>query len=165
MRGFDIVGRETVGEFRTLTFSEQISIVADDIKDNFWSEDAYVIANSFGAYIFLNAQQFLPPFIGNVLLLSPIVGEFSNAETRTAFIPPHSGKLFELMQSGNYPTPLNCEIHVGEQDWQSDPTNVAAFSGQLGIPFYLVPNCGHRLDKAYVTSILDRWLPATKYAN
>jgi hypothetical protein len=158
-RGFDVVGRETVGDFRALPFSEQISVVADDIKSNFWSVDARVVANSFGAYLFLNAQKLFSPFIGRVLLLSPIVGEFSNEEISMGFIPPQSGKLMSLVQSGLYPAPLNCEIHVGEQDWQSNPANVAAFAGRLDIPVSVVPNSGHLLDKAYVSSILDRWLP------
>lgn len=27
-----------------------------------------------------------------------------------------------------YPAPSQCEIHVGEQDWQSNPDNVSAFA-------------------------------------
>ena len=59
-----------------MSFPDQIETVCNDLKDNFWDESARVICNSFGAYIFLHAQaQLGEPYVGNVLLLSPIVGE------------------------------------------------------------------------------------------
>ena len=74
-RGFNVTGRETVGDFRSLAFQEQIDIVAEDLRTRFWQEDARVIANSFGAYLFLHAQAQMEPYVGKVLLLSPIVGD------------------------------------------------------------------------------------------
>jgi alpha-beta hydrolase superfamily lysophospholipase len=70
-RGVGIAGRELVGEFRRLDFQQQIDLVADDLKADHWHEDAHVIANSFGAYLFLHAQAQLPPYVGKVILLSP----------------------------------------------------------------------------------------------
>ena len=55
-RGFSLSGRETLGEFRKLSFQEQIMQIAQDLQTEFWTEDARVIANSFGAYLFLHAQ-------------------------------------------------------------------------------------------------------------
>ncbi|MCF8211185.1 MAG: hypothetical protein K9K38_17555 [Rhodoferax sp.] len=158
-RGYQITGRETVGEFRRIPFSQQIAIIAEDLTASHWQEDGLVIANSFGAYLFLNAQALLQPYIGKVLLLSPIVGEFSNEETNIGFIPPQSGKLLEIAESGNYPTPQHCEIHVGENDWQSNPSNVLQLAGLLGVEVSVVPNGGHNLSKTYVSEVLDRWLP------
>ena len=54
-RGFSVSGRETVGEFRKLPFQEQIDLIKSDLIDLHWSEDARVIANSFGAYLFRSA--------------------------------------------------------------------------------------------------------------
>ena len=79
-RGYDVVGRETVGDFKRLDFNEQVAMIAEDLKANFWHEDARVIANSYGAYLFLHAQAMMDAFIGKVMLLSPIVGEFSNED-------------------------------------------------------------------------------------
>ena len=79
-RGYEVVGRETVGDFARLSFQEQIELVAQDLKTDFWYEDSRVIANSYGAYLFLHAQTMLPAYVGKVLLLSPIVGEFSSGE-------------------------------------------------------------------------------------
>lgn len=158
-RNFKVIGRETVGEFRTLPFSDQVAIVATDLTSTHWQSDALVIANSFGAYLFLHAQTLMTPYIGTVLLLSPIVGEFSNETTKMGFIPPQAGKLLQLVQSGQFSIPRKCEIHVGEQDWQSDPVAVMALASQINIPVTVVPNAGHMLGREYVSALLDRWLP------
>ena len=157
-RGLDISGRELVGEFRKLDFPQQVDLVADDLQANFWQEDARVIANSFGAYLFLHAQAQMKPYIGRVILLSPIVGEFANEETGMNFIPPRADKLQRLAGAGSYPVPRHCEVHVGSEDWQSNPTNVLAFGSMLGIDVTVVPNAGHMLPKEYVGGLLDRWL-------
>jgi hypothetical protein len=157
-RNLLVSGRETIGEFASLSFQEQVELVAQDIQANFWHQEAKVLANSFGAYLFLHAQTLMPAYIGKVLLLSPIVGEFSNNETGTHFVPPRSRKLKELAQAKKYPTPQSCEIHVGEQDWQSNPEHVSEFGKLLNISVTVVPRAGHMLPKEYVTTVLDQWL-------
>ena len=157
-RGLDVSGRETVGEFLALTFKEQVELVAEDLRSFYWHPTAHVIANSFGAYLFLHAQALLPPFIGKVLLLSPIVGEFAEEGASIGFIPPRADRLLKLAQAGTYPTPMQCEIHVGAQDWQSNPDNVVRFAQLLGLPVTVVPDTGHMLGKQYVGGVLDRWL-------
>ena len=158
-RGFDVAGRETVGEFKDLPFNEQVALVAQDLTSLYWHEQSRVVANSFGAYLFLHAQAQIAPYIGRVLLLSPIIGEFSNDDTRMSFIPPQAGRLLQLAARGSYPGPTQCEIHVGERDWQSNPTKVIELAGHLGLKVTVVPNAGHMLGKNYVAGLLDRWLP------
>jgi pimeloyl-ACP methyl ester carboxylesterase len=165
-RGFDVTGRETRGEFKTLPFASQVDLVAQDLTSMCWSEDAHVVANSFGAYLFLHAQAQLSPYIGKVLLLSPIVGEFAKDEPDNdeeaggwlGFIPPLAKKLSELISNGTYPAPKQCEIHVGSEDWQSNPNSVAALGQSLRLPVHVVPGAGHALPKAYVKALLDDWL-------
>ena len=157
-RGFDVTGRETRGDFRVLPFDEQVQTIAGDLQAHFWHEQAEVICNSFGSYLFLHAQAQMPPFPGRVLLLSPIVGEFTSDQTRITFSPPRPHRLKELAESRQFNTPACCEIHVGEEDWQSIPANVQAFGRLTGIPVTVVPHGGHDLGKAYVGPLLDRWL-------
>jgi hypothetical protein len=157
-RGFDVAGRETRGDFRSLPFDEQISTVGQDLKDHFWHADARVICNSFGAYLFLHAQTRMPSFPGRVLLLSPIVGEFTNAEARTSFSPPRPTKLKELAEIGQFTVPRLCEMHAGEDDWQSIPANVLALGRHTGMSVTVVHGGGHDLGKDYVGPLLDRWL-------
>ena len=45
-RGYEVVGRETLGEFKKLDFTDQVDTIANDLKTHFWSEDAKIIANS-----------------------------------------------------------------------------------------------------------------------
>lgn len=68
-RGFDLTGRATVEEFKDLSFSEQVDTVSNDLMEHFWYPEARVVANSFGAYLFLHAQAQMESFIGKVLLL------------------------------------------------------------------------------------------------
>jgi alpha-beta hydrolase superfamily lysophospholipase len=157
-RGYDVVGRETVGDFKKLDFDQQVAIIAEDLKANFWHEDSRVIANSYGAYLFLHAQTMMAAYIGKVMLLSPIVGEFSNEDIRMGFIPPYSKRLFVLASSNSYPRLKQCEIHVGSEDWQSNPQNVTAFADLLDISVSVVNDEGHSLSKQYVSAQLDRWL-------
>jgi hypothetical protein len=157
-RGFDVTGRETRGDFRTLAFDEQIRTIKIDLQNHFWHEKSQVICNSFGAYLFLHAQTEMASFPGQVLLLSPIVGEFTNEQARTSFSPPRPTKLKELAEAGQFNAPSLCELHVGEEDWQSIPANVQAFGRLAGITVSVVPGAGHDLGKSYVGSLLDRWL-------
>jgi hypothetical protein len=159
-RGLSVAGRQTVDDFKAPPFQEQVDLVAQDLQAHFWHVDARVVANSFGAYLFLHAQAQMPPFVGRVLLLSPIVGEFSNAESQMNFIPPRADRLKELVQAGRYPAPApaRCEVHVGEEDWQSNPVNVTEFGELLGLAVITVPRTGHMLGKSYVSGVLDRWL-------
>ena len=157
-KGFNVAGRETRGEFRRLPFDEQVQTIVDDLESHFWSENALVLGNSFGCYLFLQAQTQMPAFVGRVLLLSPIVGEFTSEETRTTFSPPRPHRLRELAEAGQFNAPARCEIHVGEEDWQSIPANVEAFGRMTGIPVTVVPQGGHNLGKEYVGPLMDRWL-------
>jgi hypothetical protein len=156
-RGYGVVGRETVGDFKKLDFNDQITTIANDIKEHFWREDAKIIANSFGGYLLLHALSQLTPYIGKILLLSPIVGEFSSDEISMGFIPPYADRLSELASTNQYPAPINCSFHVGSEDWQSNPENVTVFARALGLPVTVVPNAGHQLPKVYVSSLLDNF--------
>jgi hypothetical protein len=156
-RGLKVQGRELVGEFKSLDFKDQIDLVASDIQAGFSAPDSWIVANSFGAYLFLHAQLQLPPVVGRVMLLSPIVGEFANEGARVNYIPPRARRLAEVAEKGEFPVPLNCQIHVGEHDWQSNPKNVLALGTKLGIKVHVVTNAGHMLPKDYVSTALTGW--------
>ena len=156
-RGLSVTGRELVGDFRKLTFENQVALVRDDILSDFWTSDSLLIANSFGAYLFLHAQAQLEPYIGNVILLSPIIGSFYSQATRRLFIPPFATKLTNMAELGKFPTPQKCQIHVGSEDWQSNPEDVTRFGELVGLRIDVVPGAGHMLPREYVGNILDKW--------
>jgi len=68
-QGLAVSGRETVDEFARLSFQEQIELVAQDLRADFWHEDSRVIANSYGAYLSLHAQP-MPPLRPSSKLLT-----------------------------------------------------------------------------------------------
>ena len=157
-RGFDVTGRETRDVFKDMDFSDQVATVQDDLRAQFWASDSIVIGNSFGGYLFLNAQAGLPPYPGKVLLLSPIVGGFADESTGRMFSPPKDGFIRSLAENGTFPAPLNCEVHTGEQDWQSHPELVGSFFGLLGIGVAVAKNRGHMLGEDYVSPVLNKFL-------
>lgn len=160
-RGFDVTGRQLSGEFRNISFQDQIDTVCNDLKENFWHAESRIVCNSFGAYIFLHAlAQVAMPYAGKTLLLSPIIGEFANVDELRPmnFIPPRASALLELANAGTYPKLMSCEIHTGSEDWQSNPSNVIEFGSKVGIPVHIVAKGGHMLPKEYVGDVLDKWL-------
>jgi hypothetical protein len=95
----------------------------------------------------VHAQTQLPPYIGSVLLLSPIVGEFVNDTRGMNFVPQYANRLQARRQ-----------IHVGSEDWLSDPASVFALRQQVGIRVPVAPGAGHMLGKEYVGPLLEAWL-------
>ena len=157
-RGWSVTGRATVGDFRGLSFQEQIDTVAADLREHFWHADAQVIANSFGGYLFLHACLSLPPYPGRVLLLSPIVGEFADTEKAMSFVPPRAGALMKKAEQGLLPAPVSCEMLVGSDDWQSVPEKVKQLGSCIGAPVTVIEGRGHLLGEDVVGPLLDRWL-------
>ncbi len=86
-RGWDVIGRETLGAFREMPFADKVHAVAQELHQHFCHAQARVVAVSFGAYLFLNAQAQLQSYLGRVLLLSPIVGLFADEASGTYFVP------------------------------------------------------------------------------
>lgn len=157
-RGCDIAGRETRGEFKDLTFQQKIDIINADLRTHFWKDDAHVVVNSLGAYLFLHAQAQMEPFPGKVLLLSPIVGDFRDERTGIGFVPPRAPFLMKYALQGKFPRLRQAQIHVGSEDWQSHPDSVQAFGDATGMPVTVVSGGGHMLGKEYVGGVLDKWL-------
>jgi len=157
-RGFKVTGRATVGDFRGLTFQQQIDLIAEDLQTGHWTSDSLVVCNSYGAYLFLHAQSQLPAYVGKVLMLSPILGAFENNLKGQVFIPPRADRLLSLVRESKYPAPISAEIHVGSEDWQSPPEIVEEFGSRLNCPVYVAHGRGHVLGKDYVSPVLDQWL-------
>lgn len=158
-RGFRVVGRETLADFARLPLPLQAQAIADDLQQEFWDEAGTVIANSFGAYLFLFANLLAPVFPGKVLLLSPVIGAAPPSDPgRVGFSPPYADRLMALARSGELVLPERCEIHVGAQDSQCPPDRLTEFGRLTQRPVTIVPKAGHMLDHGYVSALLDRWL-------
>ena len=152
-RGQVVAGRALVGDFVRLRFSEQVAVVAGDLRALAPQAGGRVLAYSFGAYLFLHALAQLPPFAGRALLLSPVVGEAAHT-----FVPPSAGRLQQWLAQGQYPLPARMELHVGDADWQCPLPAVQALGDALGARTVVVPGAGHALPREYVGAVLDAWL-------
>lgn len=152
------MGRALVGTFGSLSFADQVDTFASDLQQHFTHTDARVVANSFGSYLFLQAQATMPRFQGRVLLFSPIVGSAESPETQHIFVPSRSECLQAMVAAGLFPAARHCEIHVGAADWQSGPAQILALGQHAGITVNFVSGRGHTLGKDYVGGVLDRWL-------
>jgi hypothetical protein len=157
-RGYKVVGRETRGDFQKYSFQDKIDLVANDLEQHFWYEEAKVIVNSFGAYLFLHAQLQIKPYPGNVLILSPIIGGSNDDKTMMRFYPPRADVLVQAVKDGVFPCPLFAQIHVGSEDWQSGPEGVVSFGDATGMQVNLVENQGHMLSIDYVGGLLNSHL-------
>ena len=98
------------------------------------------------------------PYIGNVILLLPIMGDFAIEVTQMNFIQPRAEKLRQLAEAGTLLIRKQCPIQVGADDWQSNPTNLTALGALLALDVTVVPKSEHILLKAYVGDLLDKWL-------
>ena len=46
-RGFNVTGRQLSGEFRSLSFQDQIDTVCTDLKEHFWSADGHNLPHAY----------------------------------------------------------------------------------------------------------------------
>ena len=158
-RGYNLSGRETLGDFAKLPLLDQAQAIAHDLQVEFWDSDAQVVANSYGAYLLLFAQTLMPAFPGEVLLLSPVIGVVKKSSIgNLGFAPPYAERLMALAKLGDLVVPEHCEIHVGANDWQCPAERLSEFGRLTGIPVSIVPDSGHMLGHRYVNVLLDQWL-------
>lgn len=156
--GYDLKGRETPWSFEGLSFDEQLELVTQDLRKEFWTSDSRVVAVSYGAYLLLNALSEQDPYPGSILLLSPILGGVTGTDEMYYYSPPRANSIIELANEEQFPSPKHIEIHVGDRDWQSPFERVIAFSNAIDGKYAIVPNTGHDLGKEYVTPILKKWV-------
>ena len=158
-KGYHLSGRETLGDFAKLPLHMQAQAIADDLQGKFWDGSAQVIANSYGAYLFLFAQSLMPAFPGKVILLSPVIGAVTGSSIgKAGFAPPYADRLMALARLGELVVPEHCEIHVGANDWQCPAERLSEFGRFTGVPVTIVPDSGHMLNHGYVSALLDHWL-------
>lgn len=98
-RGFCVSGRDTRDEFRNLPFLDQ-QLVVNDSQNYSGTPESEVVANFFGAYLFLNALSLLPVYVRRVILLLPIIGTFEDEENALTFEPPYPERLKQLLGEG-----------------------------------------------------------------
>ena len=108
-RGYDLIGREIAGPgprdqsnpFASLSFQQQVEVIQHDLQSRFWTPEAQVIGNSFGAYLIAHAILQLGNFPGKCLFLSPVLGAVKT--TGMLFKPPRSSALKDAIETRSLP--------------------------------------------------------------
>ena len=165
-RGYDLIGREIAGPgprdqsnpFSSLSFQQQVEVIQHDLKTHFWTPEALVIGNSFGAYLIAHSILSLGKFPGKCLFLSPVLGAVK--ATGMLFKPPKSGVLKDAIETRTFPL-IVADFLVGSNDEQSPVEKCRALSDLCLGRVHVAEGEGHQLKHETVSARLDQWLPST----
>ena len=120
------------------------------------AERAPVIANSYGAYLTLQAMSGRGTLRTKVLLLSPVLGRVVTA-TRLS-IPPLAKRLERALEAGECAADW-LEMHIGEDDEGFDAERFASVSRRLKSNLTVTyPGEGHSMTKMRVASLIGKFL-------
>jgi hypothetical protein len=157
--GIEVYGREILSDFARLHFPQQIEIIKNDLKSQFWTDDSILMGDSYGAYLLLHALVELAPFPGRILLFSPVLGKAIDKKNLFSSSPPRSKKLLQLAEQQKFPIPRYLEIHTGAKDNGCDPLLAKKISSLVtGSKIYIVEGEGHRLNRNYIKTVLLKFM-------
>lgn len=153
-KNFD--GLSLTDSFLNTPFSEQVSELRTAITAA-TEKQARIVANSYGAYLFLHALINLPKIESRVLLLSPVLGA---CMTESRYIrPPGVKTLYQALQDNLIPVPEHIELHTGEDDKTCAPVMACEFNELIPLhKLKIIPHQGHMIDKPVVRRIVKDFL-------
>ena len=162
-RGYDLIGREIAGPgprdqsnpFASLAFQQQVEVIQHDLQTHFWTPEALVIGNSFGAYLIAHSILRLGEFPGKCLFLSPVLGAVK--ATGMLFKPPQCGVLKDAIENRSFPS-IILDILAGSRDEHFLLEIAKQLSNQTTGKIKVVEGQGHRLEHDTVSALLDHWL-------
>lgn len=155
---YEVEGHNLDDTFQKMRFSEQIKIIKKDLENHFSNKESKVIANSYGAYLFLHAILEMNDFQGKALLFSPMLGRSKIAENRPIVSPPRAKKLLKYKKDNNFPN-INLEVHTGVNDEICDPQLAKDIFKEIpNCKLQLIPNASHRLDGEYIKRVISDFL-------
>ena len=148
----DRIGLSINSIFLALDYERQASTVSDLVKE-FDSSGVVIIANSYGAYLLLQAILQIGDIASRVILLSPVMGRGMLKSAMFMSRPPGEHKVVEAEKQGDVLAGMRVSVHVGEHD---DSVNICDISKRLGIvDIHVVPAAGHNLPSVYVQKIIS----------
>jgi hypothetical protein len=148
----DRIGLSINSKFLALDYDRQASTVSNLVKE-FDNPDTLIVANSYGAYLLLQAILEIGDIASRVLLLSPVMGRGMLKSAMFMSRPPNERKIIEAEEKGSVIAGLRVSVHVGEHD---DSVNICDISRRLGmVDIHVVPTAGHNLPSVYVQKIIS----------
>lgn len=153
--GMEVEGREW-GVLASKRFAEQLAAIRDDLLAGWWYDGALLVAHSYGAYLLMHTLADLPAYPGRVVLISPVLGRGRSANGMYASRPPRAGRLREMAERGEFPSPRSLEIHVGSEDAGCEVGEVERLTaGIAGARCAVVAGAPHRLPGSYLKSVME----------
>ena len=122
------------------------------------SGSTHVIANSYGAYLFLLSLIAQPASPIRVLLLSPVLGRAMDRERMLFSRPPREASLKRAISDMNLGQVQHLEILTGEDDEVCDPNLARTIGQKLNIPVTVLRGQGHMLQPRSVATAVDTFL-------
>jgi len=118
-----------------------------------------VIANSYGAYLTLQALVDLELTLEHVVLLSPVLGVAMAKDRLYMSRPPLTGRLKRAMEEGRVCVPQRMQIVVGDEDELYSPSQFNTVSEYFGENVLTVlQGEGHSLSRPVMQSLLKKIL-------
>ena len=117
----------------------------DTVRQFIRLDAANVVANSYGAYLLLQALIDQPPLNIRVLLLSPVLGRAISEERMLFSRPPREKTLHQAIAERRLGMPAHLEIVSGQEDEICDSALARQIGEQLGISVSILLNEAHML--------------------
>ncbi len=121
-------------------------------------ESGHLIANSYGAYLFLLSLIDQPRFAAKVLLLSPVLGRAMDPERMLLSRPPREKTLHKAIKEKRLGVPDLLKIVTGKEDEICDHAMAHEISDSLGLEVTVLEGQGHMIEPSIVAQEIDKFL-------
>lgn len=121
-------------------------------------ESGYLIANSYGAYLFLLSLIDRPRLTARVLLLSPVLGRAMDPERMLFSRPPREKTLQRAIRENRLGLPKLLWIVTGKDDEVCNYAMAAEISDSLGAELSVLEGQGHMIEPSIVSQTLTEFL-------
>ncbi len=141
-------------EFLAHNFEEQVVTTRQFCR----TENSYVIANSYGAYLLLQSLIDQPPMSAYVLLLSPVLGRAMDPEQMLLSRPPRESTLHQAIEEKRLGVPRNLSIVTGKEDEICDCNLATHFAAKLGAHISILEGEGHMITSNVVATTVREFI-------
>ena len=141
-------------ELHKLSIDEQINVIR-----GFCEPATHIIANSYGAYLWLLSRIDAAPSSARVLLLSPVMGRAIGRSKMFSSRPPRLKGLETAIRDKRLSLPRSVSLYTGREDQVCDYASAVSQCEALGIKdLHMLDGQKHDLDHSVVEKILATFL-------
>ena len=141
-------------ELHRRSFDEQINTVAE-----FCRTATHLIANSYGAYLWLLSRINTAPSDTRVLLLSPVMGRAMGPQQMLSSRPPRLRSLESAITDGRLVLPQQVRVVTGRDDDVCTYHTAIAQCRKIGIEdLSIIEDEGHNMSHALVSKVITDFL-------